>query len=214
MSESTLTSGPSSASFLAEFVLGNIFIWYELFCEIISCYEKSSYFYKSIYIAIMSLLFFNEQVFFFNFSALISNTVNVHRQNSHKQKFFGSSITFRSLKGFWDQKLWEPLLSSSASTARKRLRNVSWVTALFASVSGSPGSHWSACLPRPEIKPSCAACDNSTSPGAVISGENGLQCPGKPSKIPCKSCSELSNPHSIVSCRGKGTEASLSHRWM
>ena len=31
----------------------------------------------------MSLLFFNEQVFFFNFSALISNTVHVHRQNSN-----------------------------------------------------------------------------------------------------------------------------------
>lgn len=58
------------------------------------------------------------------------------------------------------------------------------------------------CLPRPEIKPSCAACDNST-PGAVSSGENGLQCPGKPSKIPCKSWSELSNPHSTVPAKAR-----------
>lgn len=30
---------------------------------------------------------------------LISNMVNIDKHNSHKQKFFGSSITFKNYKG-------------------------------------------------------------------------------------------------------------------
>lgn len=73
------------------------------------------------------------------------------------------------------------------------------------------GSHWMACLP-PEIKPSLLPVTTLTPPGLSVPEKTA--CPGFFRGIERKSWSELSNPHSTISCLGEGTKASLSHRWI
>lgn len=41
------------------------------------------------------------------FSVLISKTVNIDKDNLHKEKLFGQAIIFMSVKVSWDQKDWE-----------------------------------------------------------------------------------------------------------
>lgn len=76
---------------------------------------------------------------------------------------------------------------------------------LWVTLNGLPA-------PPPEIKPSLLPMTTLTPPGLSVPEKTA--CPGFFCGIQRKSWSELSNPHSIVSCLGEGAKASLGHRWI